>query len=92
MGMSTHVVGFMPRDETWEKMEAIWTSCEAAGVQVPSQVEEYFEYECPIGLPGREVDIGEAITTYSEDGQSGIDVDVSKIPPNVSVIRFFNSW
>lgn len=43
MGMSTHVVGFIPPDEKWQKMKAVWDACRAAGVEVPEDVCDFFE-------------------------------------------------
>src|ERR1035441_9166498 len=47
MSMSTHVTGFAPPDETWQKMKAIWDACETVGVPVPGEVEEFFGGEGP---------------------------------------------
>ena len=33
-----------------------------------------------------------AIEEYSEDMGSGYDVDIRKLPFNIKIIRFYNSW
>jgi hypothetical protein len=87
--MSTHVVGFVPPDEQWKQLKAVHDACTAAGIEVPSEV------EMVIGSNptehGREVDIVDVEEWYST-GREGYDVDVSKLPPGVTVIRFYNSW
>lgn len=92
MGMSTHIVGFRPPDERWNKMKAIWESCEAAGVPVPGDVSEFFEQEDPADRPGMEIDISDAVCGYGSEGHDGYEVDISKLPDGVSVVRFYNSY
>lgn len=90
MSMSTHVVGFVPPDETWQKMKAAWDACEAADVPIPDKVIDFFNDEMPdpagveTELPLREWNGGER--------GAGYELDVSAIPEHVKVIRFYNSW
>jgi hypothetical protein len=90
MGMSTHVVGFLPPDEDWRRKRAAWHACADAGVGPPKELEEFFGYEEP-GEHGREVKIHDAISKWSRDGGAGYEVDLSRLPPEVKVIRFWNS-
>ncbi len=89
MSMSTHVIGFAPPDEQWEKMKAVWDACRLAKVPVPPDVEKFFNYEAPddegvkIELPIRE---------WRDDSAQGFEIDVDSIPKHVKTIRFFNSW
>ncbi len=92
MGMSTHCVGFRPPDEQWSKMKAAWESCEAAGIPVPSEVEEFFAFDPPGDKPGQEIELGDAVSEYSCEDGSGYEVDVAELPPNITIIRFINSW
>lgn len=92
MGMSTHVVGFIPRDEKWEKYEAIYRSCEEAGVEPPDEVMEFFEWESPLGKPGQVVDISQAVEDFAGEAEYGFTVNLSELPKNVTAVRFFNSW
>ena len=32
MGMSTHIVGFRPADEAWNKHKKVWDTCVGAGL------------------------------------------------------------
>jgi hypothetical protein len=89
MGMSTHVIGFAPADEKWRAMKAIWDSCRAAEIPVPSEVEKFFNYEEP---DERGVEVELPSTKWSDDFREGFEVEVSKIPAHVKVIRFYNSW
>lgn len=97
MGMSTHVVGFTPPDEKYQKMKAVYDSCKAAGIEIPEDVQEFFDWNEPSEhgvtfdldkIPGavEEWDAGK------DDAASGLEVDISKLPKNVKVVRFYNSW
>ena len=92
MSMSTHVVGFKPADDKWKKMKTVWDACIAAHTELPASVDEFFDGQYPGDSPGMSVDIKKAATEWSDDGCSGYDVDVTKLPKDVTVVRFFNSW
>jgi len=79
MGMSTHIVGYIKADETWNKMKLIWESCTDANVDVPDEVSEFFGYEPPGDRSGCEVDISEAVTEYKDHMKDGYDVEISKL-------------
>jgi hypothetical protein len=81
MSMSTRVVGFRPADETWTQMKNIWDTCKVAGVEPPERVLAFFQGDYPGDKPGMEVDT-----------QSGFELDITKLPPSVNILRFYNSW
>lgn len=89
MGMSTDVQGFRPPGEQFEKMRAAYEACSEAGVDIPGEVEDFFEGEPP-DPQGVCVDIAEAAT--ERPGGAGYEVDLTKLPAGVTVIRFTNSW
>ena len=92
MGMSTHVIGFMPADAQWQKMKAVWEACELAGVKPPDEVIDFFGDESPEDRPGREVELGNAAKEYSGDMQDGYEIDVTALPAGVRFIRVYNSY
>ena len=89
MSMSTHVVGIRPPDSDWKKMKAIWDACEAANVHPPDAVLKFFDFTTP-DAKGVLVDLKPR--EWSADGQAGLEVDISTLPPGVKTIRFYNSW
>lgn len=91
MGMSTHVVGFRPADDLWHKMESAYRACEKAGVPIPPEVSRFFDYDGPGDRPGKEVSIEGAVKEYSNDYSLGFEVDLTKLPKDVTVLRFYNS-
>lgn len=94
MGMSTHVVGFRrPDDKKFQKYAEIWKSCVEAGVGVPEEVFDYFDGEEP-DENGVEVRIQgtEAVKLFDRDYYDGFEVDITKLPEDVKIIRFYNSY
>lgn len=91
MSMSTHVVGIRPADDRYKSMLAIYDSCRKLGISTPKEVDKFFNYETP-EPNGVVVDIKDATTAWKNDYCLGLEVDVSKLPPDVKIIRFFNVW
>lgn len=92
MGMSTQVVGFIPRDENWEKMKGVYDACQSANVPVPEEVLNFFGEGGPDEI-GREVELPSTCTReWKVYMKNGIEVDVRKLPPNVTILRFYNSY
>lgn len=99
MSMSTHITGVRDLDGKFAKMAAIKTACEAAGVQYPLELNEYFG-----NFPGEsieylkremeEIDLGRggAVAHRQEDATDIFELDLSKLPPEVKKIRFKNSY
>lgn len=89
MSMSTHVVGFAPPDDDWQKMKAIWDACTAAGVAIPRDVTRFFGDTTP-DPAGVEVELKSS--EWKNEFCEGLEIDVAKIPKHVKRIRFYNSW
>lgn len=105
MSVSTYIVGIKPPDEKWEQMKAIWDACMKADVQVPDEVDEYFEGEepddagviVPLGSVYQIRELGErhtedGLSYYGRDGQSGFELELSKLPKDIKKLRFYNSY
>ena len=93
MSMSTHVVAIRPPDQKWLKMKKVYEACMDAGTRIPEEVEQFFGFEPPDdqgviidldGHPCRRI--------YGAEGVAGIEVDITTLPDDVTVIRFYNSW
>lgn len=93
MSMSTHIVGFRPTDDTWNKMKNVFDTCRAAKVPLPKEVESFFNGEAPDSSGVRvDLDRHPCVKEYKDDMQEGFEVDLAKLPPHVTKIRFYNSW
>ena len=96
MSTDSYVVGLVPADERYKMMVKIFEACKDANVLAPDEVEIYFE-NLAGGVPRPDssgmmvADIGMAVSDYRGKFESGYEVDLSKVPQNVTVIRFFNS-
>ncbi len=93
MSMSTHVVGIKPPDEKWKAMKRIWDACQAAGIDPPAEVDKFFNGEDP-DQSGVVVDLDKhpCAKEYNAEMQNGIEIDLRKVPGDVAVIRFVNSY
>jgi hypothetical protein len=92
MSMSSYAVAFRPADEKWLKMKAIYDSCKAAKIDPPDQVTDFFNDEPP-DSSGVEIDIRSIVEHYTDgDMEEDLQIDLTKLPKGVTVIRFVNSW
>ena len=96
MGMSTHVEAFKPADEKWARMAQVWHACDVAGVEPPDEVSQFFNDEAPdeAGVEIEESDLRKigALRDWKSDSAEGFEIDTAKLPQDVTVIRFYNSW
>jgi hypothetical protein len=96
MGMSTHVAGFIPPDDRFASMKAIWDACCAAGVEVPDEVSEFFQHEAPdpagVEVEKRALMALGAVREYHDQMKQGYEIVLANVPADVSVIRVWNSW
>ena len=76
-----------------QKMYEVWLSCRAADIDVPNEVDKYFQWDTP-NPNGLKVDIEEheCCTEINEDSCMGFDVDLRKLPEGITHIRFYNSY
>lgn len=93
MGMSTYVVGIKPANDRWSQMKEIWDVCDKADVNVPKQVIDFFD-QCVPDEKGVLIELGghECLCEWGNEHQSGFEVDIRKIPEDIKIIRFINSW
>lgn len=93
MGMSTHVLGIKPPDETWQKMKAVYDACAAAKIPAPQEVLRFFDHQKPDSA-GVTVSLEQhaAVTRWRDDSRQGFEVDLSKLDPAIRVLRFYNAW
>lgn len=103
MGLSTYIIGIKPADEQWRQMKAVWDACNVVGIQPPTEVTDFFD-DAPPNEKGVEVEINfnrydlkdkrnhPAVSFINDDGREFWDVDISKLPADVKIVRFVNSW
>lgn len=91
-----YVEGFKPPDEKWRAMKAVYDACRAAGVDVPPVVEKFFN-----GVPPAEHGVRldhdalkklGVLTDWEDGDYDGFDIDLTKLPPDVKVLRAYRSY
>jgi hypothetical protein len=103
MGMSTSIYGIKPADEKFDQMKAVYDACIVADIEIPAEVAKFFDYGTP-DPQGVIVSLRDAskprLTDYHESitlihpgyPEAGFYVDVTKLPKDIKVIKFHNSW
>lgn len=94
MGSSMHIKGIRPPDTEYQQMKAVYDACKSAKVPVPDRVMDFFDWQepNPNGIL-TDLDLSEAVNTWSDDnGREGFEVELAKLPANITHIRFYMSW
>lgn len=93
MGMTTGIVGIIRPDDKFKKMKEVWDVCSAAGVEIPNEVGEFFDWEEP-DESGMVVDLDyhPAVSKHKAEMEDGLEVDLSKIDEDITIIRFVNYY
>ena len=92
MSMCTYVQGLKPKTEEYEKKLHIYNACREINVTPPEDILRFFDGEvCEEGiiteLPK------EAMSNYMDDCcRDFFEVDLTKIPSDVTKIRLVNSY
>ena len=99
MSMSTHVFGIKPPDDRFKTMYEVWRVCLKAKVTPPKEVLDFFADEEPDEAGVRislDYFVGTkaypAVTEYSEEMGQGYEVDLRKLPADIKILRFVNSY
>jgi hypothetical protein len=95
MGMHSYVLGFREPDEKWHQMKSVWDACKAADIDSPKEVEMFFGGEAP-DPSGIETPLSygksPCCSEYKSDMREGFEIDISKLPDNITKIRFVNAY
>ncbi len=92
MGMSTHINGYRPADDEWNRKKTAYAALKEAKIPIPKELERFFDYQDPTLLSGMCVDIKDAVKELDGNCSNIYEVDITKLPPGVRFIRFENSW
>jgi hypothetical protein len=100
MGMSTHIVGFTDEhdkraDILMSKREVLvqqLTEMKAFGYKDPDTQEQIEQIDFELYDLYEGTNLEEYVLEWRENSSSGYEVDLSKLPPGLTRIRFYNSW
>lgn len=92
--MSTSVRGIKAPDAKWKKMKAVYDACAAAKLEIPREVNEYFNWDVPSahGVVV-EIDKSDAVDDV-EPGhpECGYRIDLRKLDKDIAFVEVINSW
>ena len=94
MSMSTFVRGIIPKDDKYNKMLKVYEACKAAETEQPIEVIQFFrlnDFDEP-DPNGIIIDLDGIATNWQSDVCSGVEIDITKLPKDVKIIRFMNCW
>ena len=99
MSMSTCVEAIRPPNEKWKKMKVAYDACKAAGAGIPDDVDDFFNGEPPddrgvvvCHVSKYDKELPDWVTKVDKEMQEGFEIDISKLPRDVTVLRFTNSY
>ena len=97
MGMSTRVSGVRDLDGKFAKMARIKEMCDKEKISYPREVEDYFDYpEESVSYNKQEMEevgIEDLVERNESVEMSDIwEVDLKKLPKEITKIRFANSY
>lgn len=92
MSMSTYVQGLKPKTEEYQTKLDIYIACRKINVEPPREIVDFFDGEiCEEGIVTELPK--EAVREYADDYcREFFEVDLAKLPPDVTKIRFVNSY
>jgi hypothetical protein len=93
---SMYVKAFKPADDRWQRMKTVYDACTAAGIEIPDEVDRYFNGERPDG-EGVAIDHHDllpsgAVTEWHEDMREGYEINLGLLPDDVTVVRVYMSY
>lgn len=92
MSMSTYVQGLKPKTTEYQKKLDILAACKEVNVEPPREIVDFFDGEiCEEGIV---IELPkEAVREYADNYcREFFEVDLTKLPPDVTKIRFVNSY
>jgi hypothetical protein len=100
MSMSLFVVGLQAKDEQFRKMKKILDLCNETEIEPPDEVTQYFsdldwDEEREHGSDDDHlftVEIDSAVSEWNGEEVSGLQVELAKLPKNVTHLRFYPRW
>lgn len=88
------IKGIKAPNEKWRKMKQVYDACIGVGVEIPNEVSEFFNGDPPDDS-GVIIDLDdhESVMKWDDgDMREGFQVEIAKLPKNLTHIRFVNSY
>lgn len=100
MGMNMYAYAVKPADEEYQKKATAYRALEAAGLNIPRELEAFFDWNGP-DPTGTTVRLGEGppaksdhecCERFHDDGRDGFQIDITKLPEGTRYVRVYCSW
>lgn len=88
MSTNVFVTGVGEANEDFIKMKAVYTACIKADIEIPEEVEEFFDGDDPENLVGSPINI-EKFSKGDAETEEGMLIDVQALPEYVRYIRVY---
>lgn len=102
MSMSMHVTAFRDMDGQFKRMLEIKNFCDAHEVSYPKEVTDYFgntvsslDTDTSLYEDFAEIDLDNQLREWSDGHngyRSGYEIDISDIPKEAKILRFYASY
>lgn len=85
-----HIVGIRGYDDRYHRMKDAYYACKSAEVEPPAAVTEYFGDKIPAATELVE-DLASITVDWTTVNQTGLELEVAKLPEGLAKIRFYVS-
>ena len=98
MGMNTYIKGVRDLDGEFKRMMDMKKLCDSKGFSYPKEVMEYFgsligESDAYIREEMETIDLPKDLVIESQDdSREFFDIEIDRIPKEVKILRFVNSY
>lgn len=92
MSTNTYIQGLKPKTGEYQIRLDVFTSCKKINIEPPKEIKDFF-YNGEICEEGIVTELPkEAVREYTDEYREFLEVDLTKIPDDISRIRFVNSY
>lgn len=92
MSINTYVQGLKPKTNEYQIKLDIFISCKKLNIEPPKEIKDFF-YDWEICEEGIVTELPkESVREYTDEYRDFLEVDLTKIPKDISKIRFVNSY
>ena len=89
MSVDYYFVGLIEPNAQYEAYKKVWNDCKEAGIDIPKQVLQYFDFTDPNITNGIEVNIEKEYVVQTHDNHyTAYEIDLKKLPEQFTKIRF----
>lgn len=98
MGMTSYVIGIRPPDDKYKKMLAVYNACITANIVIPDEITDFFNGQDPdpaeVHIDLKDTGKNPCVLNYYdvEGNSQGLEVVLDRLPKDIRILRFVNSF